>query len=164
MMEIVIRAVLLGIGATVVMDLWGLLLKRVFGVPSLGYAMVGRWLGNMPAGRFAHARIADAPAVRGERLLGWTAHYAIGVAFAFLLVAVAGEGWVREPTPLPALAVGIVTVAAPYFVMQPAMGLGFAASKAPKPAVARLRSLVTHAVFGGGLYITAFVLARALPF
>jgi hypothetical protein len=33
-LEIVVRAALIGIGATVVMDLWALFLKRFFGVPS----------------------------------------------------------------------------------------------------------------------------------
>jgi hypothetical protein len=162
-MELVTRTFMIGIGATIVMDLWGLMLARAFGLPSPNYAMVGRWFGHMPAGRFAHAGIAAAAAVRGESILGWTAHYAIGIAYGALLVAVAGESWVREPTPLPALAIGLVTVVAPYFIMQPALGMGFAASKAPKPNVARLRTLVTHLVFGAGLYATAWVLAQFLP-
>ena len=48
--------------------------------------------------------------------------------------------------------VGIASLAAPFLVMQPAMGYGIAASRTPKPAAARLRSLTTHAVFGLGLY------------
>jgi hypothetical protein len=47
------------------------------------------------------------------------------------------------------------TAVAPYFILQPAMGLGLAARRAPNPAMARLHSLVTHAVFGLGLYVTA---------
>jgi hypothetical protein len=47
------------------------------------------------------------------------------------------------------------TVVAPYFILQPAMGLGIAARRAPNPAMARLHSLVTHVVFGFGLYLTA---------
>jgi hypothetical protein len=73
-MEMIVRALLMGIGATLVMDLWAILLRRGFGVSSLDYAMVGRWLGHMPAGRFAHERIAAAPVVPAERVIGWTAH------------------------------------------------------------------------------------------
>ena len=36
--------------------------------------------------------------------------------------------------------------------MQPGMGAGIAASRTPRPAAARLHSLVTHAIFGIGLY------------
>jgi len=39
------------------------------------------------------------------------------------------------------------------------MGLGLAASKTPKPDAARLRSIMTHGVFGLGLYGTARILA-----
>ena len=66
-----------------------------------------------------------------------------------------GPGWLRHPTIGPALALGIATVAAPFFVMQPGMGMGVAASRAPRPAAARLQSLLTHAIFGAGLYATA---------
>jgi hypothetical protein len=162
-METIFRTILIGIGATLVMDLWGLLLNRVFRMPLSNYALVGRWLGHMPAGRFMHASIAAAPAVPGEKIIGWTAHFAIGIAFAGLLVAIFGESWVRQPSIGPALLVGVVTVAAPYFIMQPGMGLGIAAAKAPKPNVVRLRSLVTHIVFGLGLYLSALVLAQVMP-
>lgn len=162
-MEMVIHAVLMGLAATALIDLWALVLRRAFGVSSLDYALVGRWLGHMAAGQFTHARIAAAPSIRGERVIGWLTHYAIGVAFAGLLLALCGEAWVREPSLWPALVFGLVTVAAPFFVMQPGMGLGIAASKAPTPNVARLRSLATHTIFGFGLYGAAWVLARLMP-
>jgi hypothetical protein len=159
-MEMIVHALAIGIGATLVMDAWGLLLRRGFGVRSLDYAMVGRWLGHMPAGTFAHERIAAAAAIPGERVIGWTAHYATGVLFAALLLAVFGGGWARQPTFVPALLTGVLTMAAPFFIMQPGMGIGIAASKTPNPNVARLRSLATHIVFGTGLYASAWVLAR----
>ena len=53
---------------------------------------------------------------------------------------------------MPALIVGIGTVAAPFLLMQPGMGLGIAASRTPGPRAARLRSLLAHAIFGVGLY------------
>jgi hypothetical protein len=162
-MEIVIRTVLIGIGATALIDLWALILRRTFGVLSLDYALVGRWLGHMPAGRFTHAGIAAAQPIRGERLIGWTTHYATGVLFAAVLLAACGPEWIRQPSPGPAVAFGILTVTAPFFVMQPGMGLGIAASKTPKPNVARLRSVVTHTIFGLGLYASALVLARLMP-
>jgi hypothetical protein len=43
--------------------------------------------------------------------------------------------------------------------MQPGMGAGIAAAKMAKPGVARLRSIVTHAVFGLGFYISALLSA-----
>ncbi|WP_322064212.1 DUF2938 domain-containing protein [Burkholderia ubonensis] len=156
--DVLLRLLLIGAGGTLVMDLWALFRRRAFGIPSLDYALVGRWLGHMAGGRFRHASIVAAPRVRHERPLGWLAHYAIGIAFAGLPVALAGPQWISAPTLLPALAAGIGSVAAPFFVMQPAFGFGIAAARTPQPSVARRRSLVTHLSYGLGLYVAAQVL------
>ena len=157
--EIAVRGLVMGVAAAALMDAWGLLLRRGFGIPTLDYAMLGRWIGNIPRGHLAHARMAAAPRVPGERPLGWLAHYAIGVAFAVVLLAIFGLGWAAAPTLGPALIVGLGTIVAPWFVMQPAMGAGFAGSRTPNPAATRLRNLGTHAVYGIGLYGSALVLA-----
>lgn len=161
MLETIIRVALIGAGATAVMDLWGLMLKRGLGVKGLDYAMVGRWIGHMPGGRLVHRPIAAAAPVRGERMIGWTAHYAIGVGFAAALVIAAGSAWLAAPTPGAALAFGALSVAAPFLVLQPALGMGLAARRAPKPWTARARSLTTHLVFGAGLYLSALAVAAA---
>jgi len=153
-MSILFSILLIGIGATLVMDLWTWLLKRL-GVTTLNYAMLGRWVGHLLRGQVRHVAIARAEPVAHELAWGWALHYVIGVLFAGGLVLVAGEGWMQRPTPGPALAFGIVTVLAPLCVMQPAMGAGWFASRTPTPWRNRGRSLVTHAVFGSGLYLAA---------
>jgi hypothetical protein len=153
------RVVFIGVGATAVLDLWALVLRRL-NVPTLNFAMLGRWVGHLASGKFAHEAIAKAPPVRGELALGWIAHYAIGVAFAALLVAIRGFEWLQDPSLLPALAVGAATVVAPLFVMQPAMGAGIASSKTRTPVLNSLRSVVNHTVFGAGLYLAATALQR----
>ena len=160
--DLLLRAVLIGVGATLVMDLWALLLKRLFGAPSLDYAMVGRWIGHLPRGRLTHPGIARSAPVAGERAIGWIAHYAIGIGFALLLLAIWGPAWAARPTLPPALIVGIATVAAPFLILQPGMGAGIAASRTRKPGVARLRSLMAHASFGVGLYLAGWVAAASL--
>ncbi|MBB3120905.1 DUF2938 domain-containing protein [Pseudoduganella violacea] len=161
--EISLRVLTIGVGATMVQDLWSELLKRVLGVVPLNWAMVGRWVGHFPSGRFVHESIAKAAPVPGERPLGWLTHYAIGVGFAALLLGLTGLDWARQPTPLPAIMVGVATVLAPFLIMQPAFGMGVAASRTPAPAIARLRSLLNHTVFGVGLYLAALLTARLLP-
>lgn len=156
---LVIDAVVIGVGATALMDLWALLQRRLLGIPSLDFAMVGRWLGHLRRGRLRHEGIGRSLPVAGERALGWTAHYVIGVVFAVLLLALVGNGWVQAPTLWPALAFGVLSVAAPFFILQPGMGAGIAASKTPAPGKARLRSLVAHSVFGAGMYLSAMLLA-----
>jgi hypothetical protein len=145
-----------GLGATLAVDLWALLRRRWLGLPLPDYGLVGRWLGGLPRGRFRHTRIADSAPLRGERVLGWSAHYLIGVAFAALLPLLWGAQWLRHPTLAPAVLVGLATVLAPFLLMQPGMGAGIAASRTPNPAKARLHSLLTHLVFGLGLYASAW--------
>jgi hypothetical protein len=151
-MDYLVCTLLTGVGATAVMDLWAIARKRLLGIPPPNYSLVGRWLAHMLRGRFRHDSIAAALPVHGERLIGWTAHYLIGISFAAILLGIWGLTWIHHPTIGPALVVGIGTVAAPFLVMQPGMGAGIAASRTPRPAAARFQSLVTHAIFGLGLY------------
>ncbi|OAI42322.1 hypothetical protein AYO38_11530 [bacterium SCGC AG-212-C10] len=152
-------AILIGSGGAALIDLWSLALRRAFHVTTLDYALLGRWIGHFRSGRFLHTRIAAAPRVRGERFLGWTAHYAIGVGFALVLLALFGTDWAGSPTIVPALLVGLGSIAAPWFIMQPAFGAGIAGSRTANPAASRLRNLGTHTVYGLGLYLSAVLLS-----
>ncbi|MDC9592901.1 DUF2938 domain-containing protein [Xenorhabdus sp. IM139775] len=154
----IIYSILIGAGATVVMDLWAVFIKRCFGIPSLNYSMVGRWIGHIPKGKFIHTSILQADPVKGETGMGWLAHYLIGIIFAGFLLLIYGPDWAQHPTFLPALMTGIVTLVAPFFIMQPGMGMGIAASKTPAPNTARLRSLMAHTSYGVGLYLAALLL------
>ncbi len=158
-LAIVAHAIVIGVCATAVMDLWAAFLWRCCRVPSLDYALLGRWIGHFPRGRFRHESIGEAAPVRYERVIGWSAHYTIGVVFAALLLAISGLEWLNRPTLIPPLILSSATLIAPFFVMQPAMGAGIAASRTPRPNVARLRSVVTHTVYGVGLYASAWVWA-----
>ena len=158
-----LAAIGMGIGASLIMDLWNLCLKRVCNIPSLSYCLLGRWLLHMPSGTFRHPSIAAAAPKRLECPVGWIAHYTIGVVFALIFVAGAPGDWLAQPTFLPALLYGMATVVFPFFVMQPSLGLGVASSGAPHPAQARLKSLMTHTVFGSGLYVSALAVRCVLP-
>ena len=155
-------AVVVGLGATMFMDVWALFLKRTFSIPLANYCLVGRWLRHMPEGTFMHASIAAAPQKRSECTVGWIAHYAIGIAYALVLVAIVSGSWLARPTLLPAMLFGIGSVLVPYLVMQPSFGLGVAASRTPRPTQARLRSLMAHTAFGVGLYVCAVGVSYAL--
>jgi hypothetical protein len=160
--EFAMRGIFIGAGATLLIDAWAVLLRR-FGVASLNFALLGRWLGHLPRGRFLHENIANAASVPRESLIGWVAHYAIGLSFAALLLGVFGLAWARSPTLMPALLVGIGTLLAPLFVLQPALGAGIASSKTRTPIFNTLKSLSTHTVFGIGLFLAALAAARLFP-
>jgi hypothetical protein len=159
--EFVFRSVFIGVGATIVMDLWALLLRKL-GIPSLNFAFVGRWIGHLPRGQWIHEGIAKAAPIKGELWMGWFAHYSIGITFAILLLAVYGLEWARKPSLPPALIIGIMTVVGPLFILQPALGAGIASSKTPKPVFNSIKSLITHMVFGLGLYLAAQAVAATV--
>lgn len=157
--EIFARAGFVGIGGTIVLDLYAWLLQRVRGMPATNWAMVGRWIGHMRRGRFVQADLANARRIPGELAIGWTVHYAIGVGYGLLLVAIVGAGWLQAPALAAPLALAIALLVLPYFVMMPGMGMGIAASRTSKPNVARLKSAASHAVFGLGMYLAAAFMA-----
>ena len=148
-----ISAILIGIGATLTTDLWAVFLKRTFKIAAPNYCLVGRWLRTMPEGTFRHSSIAFSPQKSAECTVGWVAHYLIGITFAAAFLALVGPNWLQHPTLIPATIFGVITVLMPFFIMQPALGLGWAASKTSNPTQARLRSLMNHIAFGVGLYL-----------
>ena len=161
-LQFVFGVAVIGVGATLVMDLWNLFLRVAFGIPSLDLCLLGRWVGHMPAGTFRHERIGAAVPKTGECLVGRAVHYAIGVGLAAALAVLTAGGSLLRPALLPALLFGLVTVVFPFVVMQPALGLGVASARAPDPTRARLKSLMSHAAFGLGLWVAALPVGRYL--
>lgn len=138
-----VLAATVGLGATVVMDLWCWWLRSM-GVATLDYAMLGRWCGHWLQGRWFHAPIQKSHAIGAEKPLGWVLHYLTGMVFAV--------AWLEWFGPWPgvwtALLFGVLTLVLPWLVMQPTLGAGLAASKTPRPWLSRGVSLTTHAIFG----------------
>ena len=155
-------AALIGVGATAFLDLWSLFLRWAFQSPLPNFCLVGRWFSHMTEGRFRHAPIAAASQMPSECAVGWIAHYVIGALYGLAFVALASDGWLARPTFMPALIFGVVTVLLPFLIMQPAFGLGLAASRVPNPWRARIRTLLSHTVFGIGLYVCAIGVDRLL--
>ena len=65
-----ISAILIGLGATLIFDLWALLLKYAFKITSSNICLVGRWLRYMPEGAFKHSNIESAPQKSAECMVG----------------------------------------------------------------------------------------------
>jgi hypothetical protein len=145
-------AILLGIGATALLDLWNLALNRLFKLPLPPWHLVGRWFAGLPRGHLVHhAGIGQSPPVRGELAIGWVMHYLVGILFAAVLLAIWGPAWAAQPRFGPALWVGLV-------ILQPGMGVGIACSGAPRPMLARGLNIAGHVVFAIGLYGTALLM------
>lgn len=159
MLGTILIGALIGIGGTAAMDVWSIVLWKVFGQGAPDWAPVGRWTWHLQGGTVFHRRIGDAAPYAHEQALGWFVHYAVGILYGVALALVMGAAWLAAPTFLPALVWGIVTVAAGWFLLQPGLGLGWAASKTPNPIEVRVMNLVAHVIFALGMWGTALALA-----
>ena len=157
-MDVLAKGVVIGIGATVLMDLWAILLWKAFGQSRPNWAPVGRWFYHLKNGIVFHDDIGKAEPYGQERALGCIGHYAVGIVYGVILALIVGPAWFAAPTFLPAWILGIVTVGAGWFLLQPGLGVGVAASRTPNPGKVRVHNLVAHTVFALGLYGTALLL------
>jgi hypothetical protein len=152
-MGLVIQGVLIGVIATIGMDIWAAVAKYVFRLPTADWAMVGRWFGHMPRGVFVHRPIADSAAIPNELVIGWVAHYVTGLVYGLAYLYIVRVLFSSDPSLISALAFGVATVVAPWFIMQPGMGAGVFATRTPRPGLMRLINLSMHTVFGASLYV-----------
>jgi hypothetical protein len=149
-----------GIAATAALDLWALLLRCLFGFPIPDWGLVGRWFGYLPRGVFVHHPITDSPPIPFERRIGWIAHYAVGVLYAliyFLLLWI--FSW--QLSLLNAIAFGLFTVGAGWFILQPGLGLGVCSRLAPNPLRVRSLNIIAHTIFGCAIYFATRLIQLA---
>ncbi len=78
----ILQILITGIVATATLDLWQQVYRLVFGAPITDWAMIGRWVGHIPEGRFVQPDIGKAPPIANERTLGWIVHYVVGIGYA----------------------------------------------------------------------------------
>jgi hypothetical protein len=161
MWDFIWRSVVIGAGATAAIDIWALILKAGFGLPLPNWTLVGRWFAHIPRGTVFHKDIAKAEKIANETSIGWIAHYVTGIVYGGILILAAGPDWVKAPTLLPALILGWVTVGAGWFLLQPGMGAGWAASLKPNKWQIRMFNVIAHTVFGLGLWGSALMIAPA---
>lgn len=158
MTDFLYRSLLIGVGATALLDLWAWFLQRFFRIPAPNWGLVGRWFCHLTEGKAFHDDITLARAYPHERAVGWLGHYAVGIIYATALLTFTRSGWASAPTLAPALAVGLITVGAGWFLLQPGMGAGVAASKRPNAKQIRALNIAGHLVFGLGLYGSALLI------
>jgi Protein of unknown function (DUF2938) len=148
-----LQGVVMGIVATMLMDVWAAIAKHLLRLPTANWAMVGRWFGHMRRGVIVHQSMANAAPIRNELALGWAGHYLIGVFYGLTYLYIVQTVFSVEPSLVSALGFGLATLFAPWLILQPAMGAGVFAGRTPNPATTRLVNVSMHAVFGASLYI-----------
>lgn len=150
--KMLVSGILIGIIATMGMDIWALVVKHLLRLPVADLAMVGRWAAHIPRGRYFHAPIAASDRVDHELAIGWCVHYVTGIVYGVLYLLIVQSIADGTPSLFSAIVFGLATLAAPWLILQPAFGFGLFASKTPKPWRTRFINVSMHLAFALAMY------------
>ena len=96
-----VQGVIMGVVATIAMDLWALLLRRLAGLPLPNWGMVGRWVRHLVRGQVFPDDIAKAEPVPSELTIGGVFHYAVGIVYGIALALImASAGLAAQIIPI----------------------------------------------------------------
>ena len=155
-MELQIRQrILVGVVATLTMDLLTALSLWLGLVAPLKPALIGRWFAAVARAEPVQADVARLPALRFEVPLALCGHYLIGIALAFAFLALASRLALPARRFDVALGFGLCSNALPWLVMFPAMGYGLFGAHGPAGTRLFVSSLIGHACYGFGLWLGA---------
>jgi hypothetical protein len=151
------RVLLLGVVATVVMDILGALAQKTHVVAPLPPTLIGRWTAAMARGHVRHASIEQAVPVDHELVIALLAHYAVGVVFASMYLFATSSLDMSPRSAGAAITFGLATCIFPWLLMFPAMGFGLFGVRGPPGTQLFLSSLVSHAAYAAGIWLGARV-------
>lgn len=152
-MDFLFQSVVIGLFATFVIDVWAFLLLKLLKMPMPKWDMVGRWvLYLFMKGKLSHTPIGASSSLKHERLAGWIFHYFIGIVFASIYLHLVNSVFQSASALTVAIVFGWATISAPWFIMQPGMGMGIAGARTAAPTIVRIQSIMTHSIFGLSLY------------
>ncbi|ADB39781.1 DUF2938 family protein [Spirosoma linguale] len=144
-MKTAVKIILTGIGGTLATDGWSWML-RLLNIHSHGLPLVGSWI-------IAHLGNALQLSLAGQELiLGWIAHYCLGISFAFLLRFLYGRKWFENPSIAGALVLGLITLIISILLIQPVLGFGIAFSRMPHPGTLVTKVVLFHLVYSLGIF------------
>lgn len=149
-----------GITGTIVMDLLNYVFSRMGLIQKVEINMIGRMTAGWLRGRFLYKHPNDMKAVNHEGLLGYLAHYSIGIGLAipYILVCVNYIG--DMPSAYHTIIYGISTTVASWFIVYPSMGFGVLGLRSPDGIKATYSSLANHFFYGAGLALGILVIEK----
>lgn len=150
---IVLQGLLVGFLGNIGMDLGQQLMRIGLKWPITNWGIIGRWAAYLPKGKLIHTDIGESPPVANEMALGWVVHYIVGPVYGIVYLVLVD--WVFDGTPgfWWAMGFAIAILVVTWFVVQPGLGAGFAASNTPDPWVTRFHDLGSHVAYGLGLWV-----------
>jgi len=158
-LPLLLRTLVTGLAGATAADIGRTVYQAVTGFPPVNWSITGRWFLMVLQGQPHVPDIGTAPSLPHELIAGHAAYYTISVVFAgvYLLLL---KRMKRQPSLWNGLAFGAVTMAFPFLVQMPLMGMGVLAIATATPWLIIGRTLVHHTSFGLGLAIGAMLTTR----
>jgi hypothetical protein len=153
------RSLLIGVPATIAMDVLGITALKLGLIAFLPPRLTGRWFGLMAQGQFVHSDIAQVPPISHEMGIAAPMHYAIGFTLGIVYLLVSSVLGLSHRSLITALGFGLCTNLLPWLLMFPSMGYGWFGTQGPPGTRLFVSSLVTHCFYGLGLWIAASILS-----
>jgi hypothetical protein len=151
--SIVLRAIAIGIIATLTMDVLSIIASKARLTAPLPPRLMGRWFALVAKGRPVMSDIEKVPPIDGEMAIAVPVHYSIGVALAFAYLVVSLALGLNIKNPLTALGFSLSTNLLPWLLMFPAMGYGWLGLRVQPKTRLFWSSLVNHTFYGLGLWL-----------
>lgn len=152
-MDLIVIGVVAGVLGTLAMDSINLVAARAGLITKIDVATIGRMAAGWTRGRFRYGHPCEMAPIANDRFWGVAAHYAIGVSLALPFVL----GWALvvggPPSPSWAVAYGVLTTGASWFLVYPSMGFGVFGARSPDGLKGALSPLANHLSYGIGLAV-----------
>jgi|SRR6516164_4960169 len=110
------QGVLIGITATLTMDVLSVTAIKLRLIAPLPPHLIGRWFASVARGQALHADIGHVSPTRHEMAIAVPAHYAIGVMLALLYVLVCSAIGLNPRSPIAAFGFALCTNLFPWLL------------------------------------------------
>ena len=155
-----IRSVLIGILATITMDVLSITALKLGLIAFLPPRLTGRWFASLARGQFLHSDIGRVPPINYEMAIALPMHYIVGITLALLYLLLVSALRLSPRNLITVLAFALCTNVLPWLLMFPSMGYGWFGTHGPQGTRLFMSSLVTHSFYGIGLWFGSSMLAR----
>src|SRR5215469_8887673 len=153
------RSVLIGILATITMDVLSITALKLGLIAFLPPRLTGRWFASLARGQFLHSDIGRVPPINYEMAIALPMHYIVGITLALLYLLLVSALRLSPRNLITVLAFALCTNVLPWLLMFPSMGYGWFGTHGPPGTRLFFSSLITHSFYGLGLWMSVLLLS-----
>ena len=153
----IVQGLISGLIATIIFDLFNQSLNYAYNVNKPKWFLLGRYFIGCTRGKYFRKSLETDNEENNELIWGYGIHYLIGIIYGLFYV-IFNFLFFGYPSLLAAYSFGFITVLGAWcFLMPFAYNLGFFASKSDQQFKILAQNLISHFVFGTGLFIGYYI-------